>query len=218
MQDNLIEIIQKQNPNLTSHMRHILDDLIGLRLSDAEIIFVLSVFLDQIHKCIDCKGIVLCGHAKLLLAAALSLVFILQDRCLLQYLPCITEKLLALLGQRNPAVRPVKYHKIHFLFQFMNRVGQTRLGNIKLPRCLCDRSGLRHHDHISKLLKCHINLHSANALHRRTASKISNSTLFLIPQNPCRLLSSCTGEPCCRQPSHAPDALHSPLTQSHLQV
>ena len=57
----LYKIIQKQDSDLTSHVSHILDDLIGLGLPETEIVLLLSILLDQIYKGIDRKGIMLCG-------------------------------------------------------------------------------------------------------------------------------------------------------------
>ena len=95
---NLIEIIEKQDSDLTPHTRHILDNLIRLCLPDAEIIFILSIFLDQINKCINRKGIMLRGDTKLLLSTCAVLIFILQNICLLQHLSCISKEILPLLG------------------------------------------------------------------------------------------------------------------------
>ena len=94
----LIEIIEKQDSDLTPHTRHILDDLIRLCLPYAEIIFILSIFLDQINKCIDRKGIMLRGDTKLLLSTGAVLIFVLQNICLLQHLSRISKEILPLLG------------------------------------------------------------------------------------------------------------------------
>ena len=61
-----VEAVEKENADLTAHRRDIFDNLIGLCLAQAEIIFVLSVMPDQIHEGVDCERVVLCGDAELL--------------------------------------------------------------------------------------------------------------------------------------------------------
>ena len=144
LQHRLIEIIQKQNTDLAAHPGHILDDLIGLRLPEAEIVSILAVLLDQIHKGVHRKGIMLGRHAELLLPAVPVFVFILQDRRLLQHLPGIPQEILALPGKRDALVCPVKNHNMHLFFQFVNGVRQTGLGDVQPVGRLRDRSRLRH--------------------------------------------------------------------------
>ena len=55
VQNFLIEIVQEEYSDLTSHSCHILYDLIGLCLSYAEIIFILAISLYQVDKCIHRK-------------------------------------------------------------------------------------------------------------------------------------------------------------------
>ena len=64
-----IEIIQKQDSDLAAQTRHIFYDLIGLCLPQAEIVFFLPVLFDQVHECVDGKGIMLGGYAELFFAS-----------------------------------------------------------------------------------------------------------------------------------------------------
>ena len=118
-----IEIIQKQDSDLAAQTRHIFYDLIGLCLPQAEIVFFLPVLFDQVHECVDGKGIMLGGYAELFFAPGISLVFILKDRRLLQHLSRISQKVISLFGKRDPLVGPVENNNIHFLFQLVDRVG-----------------------------------------------------------------------------------------------
>ena len=53
--DFLIEVIEEQYTDLTPHSGNILYQLICLGLPETEIVFILSVFLYQVYKCIYCK-------------------------------------------------------------------------------------------------------------------------------------------------------------------
>ena len=77
-----VEFIEKQNANFTSHMSNIFNNFIGLCFAQTEIIFFLSIFLNQIHKSIDRKRVVLCGNTKFLFSTIVFLIFVLQDRSL----------------------------------------------------------------------------------------------------------------------------------------
>ena len=83
----------------------------------------LRVLFDQVHECVDGKGIMLGGYAELFFAPGISLVFILKDRRLLQHLSRISQKVISLFGKRDPLVGPVENNNIHFLFQLVDHVG-----------------------------------------------------------------------------------------------
>ena len=62
----LVKTVQIQHANLAPKLRHILNQLIRLRLADTEIVLFSAVLTDQIDKRLNGKGIVLGGDAELL--------------------------------------------------------------------------------------------------------------------------------------------------------
>ena len=66
-QNGFIVVVQIEYAHLTAQLCNILNDLIGLRLPNAEIIFLSAVFFQQLHKGFHGKGIVLGRHAELML-------------------------------------------------------------------------------------------------------------------------------------------------------
>ena len=92
-----IKIIQIQNPYLTFHRRDIFYNLICLCFPKRKIILGGSMLLDQVHKRIHRKRIVLCGDTKLLLSAGFMHILFFQKICLFNHLSCICQELLPLM-------------------------------------------------------------------------------------------------------------------------
>lgn len=108
LEDGLVEIVVVEDPDFTAHMGHIVDDGVSLGLLETEIVGFPPVFLDQIHKGIHRKGIVLGGNGELLLASRLFLIPGFQEVCLFQHLPSIPQENFSFLGQVDPLVGPLK--------------------------------------------------------------------------------------------------------------
>ena len=73
-QDGTVEVVHIEDADFTFHIRHITDDFIGLCFLKTKIVGVAAVFLDEVDKGIDRKGVVLGRNTKFLLAAGLGLI------------------------------------------------------------------------------------------------------------------------------------------------
>ena len=85
-----VKIVQIKNSDLAFHLRDVLYDFIRLGFPQTKIILFASILLDQFHKCIDCKRIMLGGNTKLLFPPGFFLISFLQQCRLLQNLSGIS--------------------------------------------------------------------------------------------------------------------------------
>lgn len=90
--DLVVALVDIQNPDVTAQGTHILDDLIGLRLSQAEIVLLHLALLHQLHKSIRNKRIMLCRYREIDRAALLAGIAVLHEFGLLNNLPGITQE------------------------------------------------------------------------------------------------------------------------------
>ena len=148
----LVFLIQIKDAKLTFHECHIFNDLVSLRLAKIKVVFFTRIFFNKLNKCIYRKRVMLCGDAKISPPLSLICVLFFEQLCLLQYLPCVSKKDLALLRYCHTSVGTDKNRQIHFLFQLSNCSCQTRLC-YKKPFCrLCDCSHRSDGDGILQLL------------------------------------------------------------------
>ena len=154
-QNGLVVVVQVEDADLAAEMGNILDDLVGLGLPDAEIVFLAAVLFQQLYKSFHGKGIVLGRNAELMPGRGGAQIFFLDEPHLRQHLPCIPQKDIPLRGQHDAPVGAVKDSQTEFLFQFMDGIGQAGLGNIEFLCGLTDGSGIGHSRYIAKLLEGH---------------------------------------------------------------
>ena len=110
-------------------MGDILDDLIGLGLADSEIVLFSAVLVKQFDEGFNGERIVLGGDAELVLDRSSSKVSLLDQTGLLDDLSGISEKFFSLGGDENALIGALKNRDAKFVFQFVNRGGQTGLGD-----------------------------------------------------------------------------------------
>ena len=126
-QNGFIVVVQIEHAHLTAQLRNILNDLVGLRLSDTEIVFLSAVFFQQFHKGFHGKGIVLGRHAKLMLDRGRAKIFLFDEFYLSQHLPSISQKLFSLRSQSHTPVGAVKNGQPNFLLQLSDGIRQAGL-------------------------------------------------------------------------------------------
>ena len=66
-QDSFIETIKVKHTHLASQLCHIFNQLIGLRFTDAEVVFFTAILFQKLNKCFYRKRIMLRGHTELML-------------------------------------------------------------------------------------------------------------------------------------------------------
>ena len=99
--DCLIKRIQIQNPHLAPKPCHILDDAVGLRLTDMKLIFRFAVALQKLHKGLHCEGIMLRGYAERIFPVRSAHIFLADHVLLLQELSCVAQEFIPLRGRCN---------------------------------------------------------------------------------------------------------------------
>ena len=88
-----VEGVEIEHAHLAAQPGHVLDDLIGLGLPDAEVILRPAVLLQQVHKGLHREGIVLGGHAEPVSPGGGTGVALFNQVGLLQHLAGIAQKL-----------------------------------------------------------------------------------------------------------------------------
>ena len=151
LQRRTIKVIEIQQADLAFALCHIFNDLVGLRLSQREVVAVAAPLPDQVHKGVHRKGIVLGRHTKGLLTHRVALVAAFQQRRLLQNLASIRQKHLAFFGHDHALIGAVKQGQVHFALQLLNGGTQAGLGHKQRLGRPADGTALRHLDHIFQL-------------------------------------------------------------------
>ncbi len=130
-----------------------LNDLYGLRLMHRKLISIVVLVLPRhpdegLHR----KGVVLHGHRKALFLSAVPEIFLLHQLVLLGYLPGIAQKFLPLGGGHDAPVGTHEDLDANFLLQRLDGRTEAGLRDEELLRRLIHGTGIRHGDHLSKLL------------------------------------------------------------------
>ena len=144
----LVKTVQIQHANLAPKLRHILNQLIRLRLADTEIVLFSAVLADQIDKRLNGKGIVLGGNTELAFLRHSAKIALLDQVCLLDHLSRIPQKFFPVRGNHHALVRAGKQGKSNLMLQFLDRRREARLCNIKFFCRPADGSGCRHLHHV----------------------------------------------------------------------
>ena len=152
LQRRTIKVIEIQQADLAFALCHILNDLVGLRLSQREVVAVAAPLPDQVHKGVHRKGIVLGRHTKGLLTHRVALVAAFQQRRLLQNLASVRQEHLAFFGHDHALIGAVEQGQVHFALQLLNGGTQAGLGHKQRLGRPADGTALRHLDHIFQLL------------------------------------------------------------------
>jgi hypothetical protein len=95
---------------------------------------------------------VLGGNSKALANAAFRTVVVQKKIVLLIELTCLRQKFTSVPGQRDTPWRAVQYLKAQFRFDFLDGVGQSRLGEKQLFRCPVNGTGICDLNQIINLL------------------------------------------------------------------
>ena len=101
---------------------------------------------------LDREGIVLHGNGEFLLPGADIDILVFHQLILLDDLPCIAQKLLAVGRDHDPTVRTQKDLDPDLLFQFLDGRRKGRLCDVETLRGLVHGAAVRDGDHLSKLL------------------------------------------------------------------
>ena len=82
-------MVEVEHAHLTAQLGHVLNDLIGLGLPDAEIVFLAAIVFQQLDESFHGKRIVLGRDAELMLDRSGAEVFFFNELHLGQHLPGI---------------------------------------------------------------------------------------------------------------------------------
>ena len=108
-------------------MRHVIDDIIRLRLPHMKFILISAVLFEQAHKRLHRKRIVLRGYAESSPPLLLSRVHLFHQFGLLKKLPCHAEKTVSLGRERHTIPGAAENGDSDLLFQRMHSTRQARL-------------------------------------------------------------------------------------------
>ena len=130
-----IEIIEEENPDFGPEIFDIIDDFPGPCFSQKELVVFHIGFFQETDKGIDHKGIVLGRDTEEFPAVTWIFVAFLQEFSLLYHLAGIRKELNPILGHGNALGIAVEDFDTHLLFQVLDGIGQTGLGDKELLGC-----------------------------------------------------------------------------------
>ena len=122
---------------------------------EREIVARTAEFSNDIDECVDRKRVMLTAHGEDGIAAFATLVAVFHEGCLFQDLPCVREKFVALVSDRDAFIGAVKDGNSHFFFEFVDSRCKARLryeyplGSFGNVACVGDSDG------VFKLLQSH---------------------------------------------------------------
>ena len=122
-----VEIRQVDDADFGKHVRHLVDDVFGARLTNGELVFVGFDGVDHFHERFDGEHVMLCGHGAQLFAWLRVLVTFFEQRRLIEHLARVGEEFRSVHGQGDALRRAGEDLDAKLVLEFLHRRAQRGL-------------------------------------------------------------------------------------------
>ncbi len=125
--DFFVFVAEVEYAHFAFHFGDIVNNFIGLRFAEGEVVARTAELADNIDKRVHGKRIVLAAHGENGVAAFAALVAVFEKCRLFQNLPCIREKFVAFVCDGHTFIGAIENGHAHFFFKFVDGRGKARL-------------------------------------------------------------------------------------------
>ena len=150
--DFFVFVAEVEYAHFAFHFGDIVNNFIGLRFAEGEVVARTAELANNIDECVDGKRVVLTAHRENGVAAFAAFVAVFQKRGLFQDLPCVREEFVAFVCNGHAFVGAVENGDAHFFFELVDGGGETRLRDENALGCFGDVSRVCNGDGVFQLL------------------------------------------------------------------